>query len=337
MSDEHLEDDPTPRERILDQREIDEALGFELPSQEPEGDARAMVGAGALPRERMPMLPLIVEDLCGRLARELCAFFGTETTVSIQGLSPRRYLDLIDEIVLPAHLTTFAAEGWEGHGLLAMGPDFATLSLETLLGARSAETSRPVSRPYSAIEATILTRICDLVMEQAQAAFGTVTQVAFRRERCLADPRLAMIARPGDAVLSAVLRVSVEGRSGLVLLALPMSMLEPALSALRSTFAGTKSGRGDYWANHLATEIWQSALETEAVLHETRLPLRQVLALAVGDTLMFDMRPGDLVEVRCAGLPVTRGHIGRVDGRIAVQLVEPFDRPRPPQAEGLSL
>lgn len=331
------DDRPGEPERFLDQREIDEAIGFAVPDAAPDGDARAMVGAGAMPRERMPMLPIIMDDLCGRLSLALCELFGGDAVVDVEALVPRRYLDLIDEVVLPAQVVTFSAAGWDGHGLLAMGPDVATLALETLLGSRSSSSTRPVSRPYSNIESAILIRIADLVLQQAEGAFQAVTPVAFRRERHCADPRLATIARAGDTVVSALLRVSLDGTCGRILMAFPLSMLEPALAALRSSFSGSKGARGDLWANHLATEVWQSTIEAETVLHETRLPLRQVLALAVGDTLMFDMRPGDLVEVRCAGLPLTRGHIGRVEGRIAVQLAEPVSRPRPPRPEGLSL
>ena len=324
------------RERILDQHEIDEAMGFAGPEAAPEGDARVMVGAGAVPRERMPMLPIILDDLCSRLSVTLRAFFGTEAAVSLETVAQRRYLDFLDDVVVPAQLVTFRAEGWDGFGLLAIGPDFATLALDTLLGGNSAE-GRPLTRPFSQIESVILSRIADSLLNQAEAAFCTVTPVAFRRDRIESDPRLVSIAQPGETVVSIALRISLDGRAALVLLALPLSTLEPARTALRSGFMGTKPGLEDHWATHFATEVWQSSVETETVLHETKLPLRQVLALAIGDTLMFDMRPGDLVEVRCGGLPITRGHIGRVEGRIAVQVAEPVLRPRAGHSEGMPL
>jgi flagellar motor switch protein FliM len=336
MADETLPEDQTLlRERILDQEEVDEALGFRLPDREPEGDARAMLGAGAAPRERMPMLPIVFDDLCGRLSLSLRELFGTETAVAVEGgLVPRRYADVIDEIVLPAQLVTFVAEGWAGHGLLAAGPEFATLALDTLLGGAGTDGGQPLTRPFSGIETAILGRIADVALGEAEAAFREVLPVAFRRDRIESDPRLVAIARSGEVVLPATLRVSLDGRSGRITLVLPLATLEPARAVLRSPFMGAKAGPDDQWAIHLATEAWQSTLEVETILHETRLPLRQVLALSVGDTLMFEMRPSDLVEVRCGGLPVTRGHIGRVDGRIAVQVVEPVLRPRAPH-EGM--
>ena len=58
-----------PREPLLDQSEIDLAMGFEAEAPRGvDGGARAMLGAGAMPRERMPMLPVVFDDAARRLS-----------------------------------------------------------------------------------------------------------------------------------------------------------------------------------------------------------------------------------------------------------------------------
>ena len=66
----------------------------------------------------------------------------------------------------------------------------------------------------------------------------------------------------------------------------------------------------------------------EAVLHEMMLPLKKVLSLKVGDTLMFDTKPSDLIAIRCGDWALTQGRIGRIDDNIAVQLTRPLRRSR---------
>ena len=58
------------------------------------------------------------------------------------------------------------------------------------------------------------------------------------------------------------------------------------------------------------------------------LPLKRVLALQVGDTLMFDARPNELVTLRCGEWTLSQGRVGRIDDKIAVQLVRPLRRSR---------
>jgi flagellar motor switch protein FliM len=59
-----------------------------------------------------------------------------------------------------------------------------------------------------------------------------------------------------------------------------------------------------------------------------RLPLKKVLTLEVGDTLMFDAKPNDLVTLRSGDWILTQGQIGRIDDKIAVKVVRPLRRSR---------
>jgi flagellar motor switch protein FliM len=323
-------DAPRPsRELLMTQQEIDAAIGFEEPRRASAPGLRAMVDAGAGPREPLPLLPVVFEDLVRRLPGSLRAVFGGEVEASLGSLAFVRYGDAIESVVLPAQVVTFRAEGWDGSGLLAMGPDFASLALDVLLGAgRGLLTGRLAARPFSVIEQSILTRLADVILREAEASFGAVTPVAFRRERVEADPRLAHLAAVGDMAFAVSLSLDLDGRSAPFTLIIPLSTLEPVRGLFGRSFAGAKQGRDPLWSGHLATELWQAPLEAEAVLHECSLPLRRVLDLAVGDTLTFDMKPDDLVEVRCGRLPITRGRMGRVEGRIAIQIAEPVATPR---------
>ena len=56
------------------------------------------------------------------------------------------------------------------------------------------------------------------------------------------------------------------------------------------------------------------------------MPLKRVMKLEIGDTLMFDARPDATVSLRCGDFIVTEGRIGRVDDKIAVQVVSPLRR-----------
>jgi flagellar motor switch protein FliM len=91
---------------------------------------------------------------------------------------------------------------------------------------------------------------------------------------------------------------------------------------------GEKLGRDPIWENHLATEIWQAQTPISAVLHEEKMALSRILELDVGDTLVFDARPERLVTLRCGDFNVADGRVGRVDDKIAVQMVSPLRRSR---------
>ena len=69
-------------------------------------------------------------------------------------------------------------------------------------------------------------------------------------------------------------------------------------------------------------------MEVSAVLDEMRKPLGEVMDLKVGDTLMLDAKPSDLVTLRAGDWRLTQGRVGRVDDKIAIQVARPLRRSR---------
>src|SRR5712691_1703906 len=84
-----------------------------------------------------------------------------------------------------------------------------------------------------------------------------------------------------------------------------------------------KFGRDPIWEGHLATEIGQAQIAVDAVLYEAQLPLKQIMKLNVGDTLMLELKSDALVIVRCGEVTLTEGRIDRVAVRVAKHLRKP--------------
>ena len=120
------------------------------------------------------------------------------------------------------------------------------------------------------------------------------------------------------------LRIDMEDRGGRIELLLPYATLEPIRKMLLQQFMGEKFGRDNIWESHLATELWTTQLDVRAVLDEQQLPLRQVLELKVGDTLMLNSTPDSQVELRAGAIPLTRGRMGRRNHHIAVRVDGPL-------------
>ena len=77
-----------------------------------------------------------------------------------------------------------------------------------------------------------------------------------------------------------------------------------------------------------ATEIGQAQIEVDAVLYEARLPLRRMMDLEVGDTLMLELKPDAMVTVRCGDITMSEGRMGRVGDRVAVRVAKQLRKPR---------
>ena len=64
------------------------------------------------------------------------------------------------------------------------------------------------------------------------------------------------------------------------------------------------------------------------MLYEADIPLKQLMALKVGDTLPLEMKPDALVTVRCGNVTLTEGRMGRVGDRVAIRVTKQLRKPQ---------
>jgi flagellar motor switch protein FliM len=101
---------------------------------------------------------------------------------------------------------------------------------------------------------------------------------------------------------------------------LPYATLEPIRELLLQMFMGEKFGRDSIWESHLATELWSTKVPLDAVLDEQQISLREVMDFKVGQTLLLNNGPDALVEMRCGGVSLAHGRIGRMSNNVAVRI-----------------
>jgi flagellar motor switch protein FliM len=334
MIDDGLDEDSPDlagADRTLNQEEIDQLVGFSLHelSASGAGGIRAIVDSGVISYERLPMLEIIFDRMIRLLSTSLRNFFQDNVEVTLDNITSVRFGDYLNSIPLPVQLAVFKAEGWDNSGLITVESNLAYSALDLLLGGkRGGNAARLDGRPFTTIETQLIRRMVEVVLEDAELSFQPLSPVRFSVDRMETNPRFATITRPANAAILIDLRLDMEGRGGLLQILLPYATIEPIRELLLQSFMGEKLGRDPVWEEPLATEIWQADMSVEVVLHEMRLPLKRVLSLEVGDTLMFDAKPNDLVTLRCGDWTLTQGRVGRVDDKIAVQVVRPLRRSR---------
>ncbi|MET0313795.1 MAG: flagellar motor switch protein FliM [Hansschlegelia sp.] len=318
-------------DRILNQDEIDTLLGFnpqELGLTDSSG-IRAIINSALVSYERLPMLEIVFDRLVRLLTTSLRTFTSDNVEVSLDSMRSVRFGDYLNAIPLPAILSVFKAEQWDGFGLMTVDSALIYSIIDVLLGGRRGVTKMKVEgRPYTTIETSLVQRMIEVVLVDAEHAFRPVSPVDFSLDRLETNPRFAAITRPANAAILVTLRVDMEERGGAIEILIPYATLEPIRDILLQMFMGEKFGRDTTWEGHLATEIWAAKAEVAAVLYEKKLPLKTIMDLDVGDTLMLDIKPDALVELRCGDQVLTEARMGRAGENVAIQVARPLRRSR---------
>ncbi|MEQ8747617.1 flagellar motor switch protein FliM [Pyruvatibacter sp.] len=317
---------PTPgmsgaAERVLNQDEIDSLLGFEL-DEDGGGDRtgiRAIINSALVSYERLPMLEIVFDRLVRLMTTSLRNFTSDNVEVSLDNITSIRFGDYLNSIPLPAILAVFRARQWDNFGLFTVDSNLIYSIVDVLLGGRRGTAAMRIEgRPYTTIELNLVQRMVEVVLQDACAAFEPLSPVDFELDRLETNPRFAAIARPANAAILVKLRIDMEDRGGRIELMLPYATLEPIRELLLQMFMGEKFGRDSIWENHLATELWSTEVQLDALLDEQVMSLRDVMKFEKGQTLMLNCTADSPVQLRSGGIPITTGRMGRVGNHVGV-------------------
>ncbi len=283
----------------------------------------------AVAAERLPVLEAVV-DRFRRLASEsLRGLVGGHVEIDPPRFDRLRLGAFLEGLPPPSLIALFRATEWGGVALLVVDRPLAHGLVDLLLGGRRAGSASPFDeRPYTAIEIALVERLIRTALDDLARAFEPVATVGFVVERIETDPRCVSIARPSEACVILRSAVRLEDRAGGLTFVFPDTTIEPVHERLAAMFPGDKFGCDPIWARHLAREIERAEVELEAVLAETTVSLRALASLEVGSVLSLPVRPESPVVLRCAGVPLLEGKLGRVGERLSVRVESAFTRER---------
>jgi flagellar motor switch protein FliM len=322
--------------RALSQNEIDNLLGVggESGSNRKSG-IQSLINSNEVTYERLPMLEIVFDRLERMLTTSVRNFTSENVDINLEDIKAQRFGDYLNSVPLPAMLSVFKAIEWDNYGLIVVDSPMIYSIVDVLLGGRRGTAPMRIEgRPYTTIEANLIERLIRLILADLTLAFAPITKVEFRFERMETNPRFAAIARPGNACVVFKLRIDMEDRGGTIEFLLPYATLEPARDVLLQMFMGEKFGRDSIWEGHLARELMVTQIELQAVLDEQTVTLGQAMGFRVGTVLQLGCAPNAPVQLRCGGVPMLTGRLGRIRDRLAIEVQDRIARAVPGDAGG---
>ncbi len=309
--------------RVLNQDEIDSLLGFggqAADTSHGEG-MQAIVNSTLVAYERLPMLEVVFDRLVRLMTTSLRNFTSDNVECSLDSMTSIRFGDYLNSIPLPAMLGVFKAEEWDNYGLIVIDSSLIYSVVDVLLGGRRGTAPMRIEgRPYTTIERNLVERMISAILGDLEVSFNPLSTVSFNFDRLEINPRFATIARPANAAVVARLRIDMEDRGGRMEVLLPYATLEPVRELLLQMFMGEKFGRDSIWEGHLASELWRTSVQIEAVLDQQSVSLSDILNWKVGSQYLLNASPQSNIQLRCGDIPMFKGKMGRRNNHLAIRV-----------------
>jgi len=321
-------------ERVLDQNEIDSLLGVDGDGDDKNRGLRALLDQNVVNYEKLPMLEVIYDKFERFLSTSLRHFTADNVDVSIVNMTSVRFGDYLNSIPLPAGLVVVNAKELGDYILMVYESQLIYGVVDVLLGGRRSKPARVDGRSFTPIERKIMEQMTELVLRDLGDAFSPIMPITFEEERMEVNPRFAVISQDTNVSILITVRVSLEGRDGLMHFCLPYATLEPIREQLLQQFMGEKFGEDNIWEVHLSQELNHTSLELEAILEERDFNLKEVMKWKLGDTIELDAKPTSEIVVKCQGIPKLLGTMGRADDYKAVRIHATIDEVNAKVKEG---
>ncbi|AWK88261.1 flagellar motor switch protein FliM [Azospirillum thermophilum] len=308
--------------KTLSQEEIDRLLNFDAPQHEPNqpGAIERLISSTTVNKDRLPMLDVVFDRMVRLLNTSLRQFSSTNVEASLLRIDWLRYNEFLDTIELPALIGVARAEQWDNQIVVSVDSALIYCMMDVLLGGRRSRPGRIDGRAYTSIERKMTERLIRVILQDLGQSFDPLAQVDFTFDRLEVNPQFATITRGTNAVIRVRVAIEVERRVGHAEVVIPYATLEPVRGKLVQMFMGEKFGHDTVWETHLKNELMRTKLDLTAVLHETQVPLGEVLNWQKGTSLKLRIDPDNPVMLLSKTTPLFAGHMGQRNDNIAVKI-----------------
>lgn len=272
---------------------------------------------------RMPMLEVVFERFALSLAPALKTYFGAMTDVKLKSVDYLSCESALSTLPDPALVAITDAREWSSAIAVIVKTDLLFAVIEVTMGGRQVEGSPRQARSLTGIEKRIGQKLCELALDDLSRAFLKIAPVSFEVNHLETNPQTLLLAPPNSAAVRFVLEVEIEDRRGELVFVLPNAAFEPVADVLSQAFTGGTLGGDTGWRSSMTAMLNTTGLHLDAVMCETVLPLREVLAWVPGTVLELSVQADEPLTLSSGGKPVARAEVGkRNNGRIALKLTE---------------
>lgn len=241
--------------------------------------------------------------------------------VEIKKVGARSYKfdDFLQTLPAPVCMAIFKLDPLKGAALLAMDTALAFAIIDSVLGGTSRTALNP-NRLFTNLELKLVEKVVVDVLADLEKAWLPLYPAKVNLLRMEMNPRLVTIVPPEYQVVTMTVKVHVEETVGTMIFAVPIMTIEPIRDKLKEGMQFDLMAIDPQWSFRLSSELLDAPLELTVELGNASISLREVLDLAVGDTIMLDKPSTSELMVKIEGVTKYLGIPGVRHGNKALQI-----------------
>ncbi len=259
--------------------------------------------------------------------------------VHVASVDQLTYEEFIRSIPTPTTLAVVNMDPLKGNAILEIDPTITFCMIDRLFGGRGV-TSSNKNRDLTDIEQSVMEGIIVRILANMREAWTQVIDLRPRLGQIETNPQFAQIVPPTEMVVLITLETKVGDEDGMMNFCIPYLTIEPIISKLSSQFwfSSVRRSSTTQYLGTLTEKLSSVDMETVAEIGSINLPVREVLALRIGDIIrLSNTKVGDPLTLSVGNKKKFYCQPGVVGKKMAVQVTGKIEDIHADEFEELSV
>ncbi|MFT5888951.1 MAG: flagellar motor switch protein FliM [Zhongshania sp.] len=312
---------------VLDPEELDALMAGE--DDNAPGKAKYNLARQDYAVQRLiPALTLIQSQFAGATRDRMQEFVATVESVHTDKITVMKFDELVNTLPAPCSISVIKGLPAGANMFLAFESDLVFQLVDRYFGG-SGGVHQGDRETLSVSEFSFMEMLNTALMADIGAAWKAVIKIPPTIEEQYNDPRMLDSISDADSLVATRFTVTIGEFSGGLWSIVPWSAIDAVRDSLGSSAKTPHKASSADWRDSLLEGLESAPIELVAVLTQTRLSLKKVSQLKVGD--IIDIPSPEELILEIDGTPFMRGRFGSHQGNLAVRLEGPVPKRRAPR------
>ena len=337
---------------VLSQDEIDQLLSAISSGQSDVDDYKSPVSdtrkikiydfkrPDKFSKEQIRTVQIMHETFARLTTTSLSAQLRSMVHVHVATVDQLTYEEFIRSIPTPTTLAIINMDPLKGNAILEIDPAITFSMIDRLFGGTGATTTGNNKRDLTDIEQSVMEGIIVRILANMREAWTQVIDLRPRLGQIETNPQFAQIVPPNEMVVLVTLETKVGEEEGMINFCIPYLTIEPIISKLSSQFwfSSVRRSSTTQYLGTLKEKLSTVDMDVVAEIGSINLPIRDVLALRVGDTVrLSNTKVGDSLTLSVGNKKKFYCQPGVIGKKMAVQVTGKIENDEPEEFEELSV
>lgn len=271
-------------------------------------------------RGRMPTFEMINDRFSRLQAVSWSTFLHRPVEFTPVSTDIIKFGALLKKIPVPSSLSLFQLKPLRGHGLIIMDSSLVYAIVDNFFGGANQTHVKPEGRDFTPVQTRVVKAIVERTIADLEKGWQAVVPAKVNYMRSESNPQFAMVVSIPEIVVSVVFHVDLGSGPQKIYVMYPYAMIEPIKDKLSAGFFADQLDSDNSWGARFRDELLGCKVNVSVELGTANVRMREIMQFQVGDVIVLEQSPGELMMGYVEGIAKVLGNPGVVRGSHALRV-----------------